>query len=108
MKGYRFFLNRNNATDGFHESVSGRYYVDKSKIITFINSKISTKEKWICVTHPRRFGKSMVVEMLASYYTKGCKAEELFRGLKVKEDPSFYQHLNKHNVIYSFLLYHLP
>ena len=100
MKGYRFFLNRNNATDGFHESVSGRYYVDKSKIITFINSKISTKEKWICVTHPRRFGKSMVVEMLASYYTKGCKAEELFRGLKVKEDPSFYQHLNKHNVIY--------
>ena len=69
MKGYYYFLNRRNTPDGFQESINGQYYVDKSEVIRIVNSKISTKEKWICVTHPRRFGKSMVIEMLATYYT---------------------------------------
>lgn len=100
MKTYRYFLNRNNAADGFQESVNGHYYVDKSEIISFLNSKILTKEKWICVTHPRRFGKSMVIEMLSAYYTRDCDAEELFHNLKAKTAASFGQHLNTHNVIY--------
>lgn len=100
MKGYYYFLNRRNTSDGFRESINGRYYVDKSEMIHVVNTKISTKEKWLCVTRPRRFGKSMAVEMLATYYTKGCNADELFRGLKVRKYPSYYQHLNAHNVIY--------
>lgn len=100
MKGYYYFLNRRNTPDGFQESINGQYYVDKSEVIRIVNSKISTKEKWICVTHPRRFGKSMVIEMLATYYTKGCNSDALFRGLKIRNDPSYFQHLNAHNVIY--------
>lgn len=96
---YYFFLNRRNSVDGFRESTNGRYFVDKSLLIDVLNSRISTKEKWICVSRPRRFGKTMNLEMLSAYYTKGIQSDDLFRGLKIKEKLSYYQHLNKHNVI---------
>ncbi len=100
MNGYYYFLNRKNTADGFREALNGRYYVDKSEVIQVVNSKISTKEKWLCVTHPRCFEKSMVVEMLASYYTKGCDTDGLFQNLKIHECPTYREHLNAHNVIY--------
>ena len=70
MKGYSYFLNRRNSADGFKESINGSIFVDKSLLIDFVNEKLSTKEKWICVSRPRRFGKTMALEMLASYYSK--------------------------------------
>ena len=44
-------------------------------MIDFVNEKLSTKEKWICVSRPRRFGKTMALEMLAAYYTRGIHTE---------------------------------
>jgi len=68
-------------------------------LIEFTNNKLSTKEKWICVSKPRRFGKTFALEMLDAYYTKSGNAGELFNGLKIKQSVEFYRHLNKHNVI---------
>lgn len=73
MNNYYFFLNRRNSGDGFKESINGSYFVDKSLLINELNKKISTKEKWICVSRPRRFGKTMNLEMLAAYYTREWK-----------------------------------
>ncbi len=75
MKGYSYFLNRRNSADGFKESINGSIFVDKSLLIDFVNEKLSTKEKWICVSRPRRFGKTMALEMLAAYYTRGIHTE---------------------------------
>ena len=75
MKGYSYFLNRRNSADGFKESINGSIFVDKSLLIDFVNEKPSTKEKWICVSRPRRFGKTMALEMLAAYYTRGIHTE---------------------------------
>lgn len=97
---YYYFLNRNKNGDGFLELLNGEIFVDKTGMIEEINSRISTKEKWICVSRPRRFGKTMALEMLAAYYTRGICAEGLFRGLKAMDGRTFYRHLNAHNVIY--------
>ena len=100
MKEYSYFLNRRSNGDGFEESINGHIFVDKSMLIQFINSKLSTKEKWICVSRARRFGKTMALEMLAAYYTKGIQTDHLFNGLKIKETLGYYKHLNCHNTIY--------
>ncbi len=100
MRPYYFFLNRNKNGDGFLELLNSEMFVDKTSLIEEINSRISTKEKWICVSRPRRFGKTTALEMLAAYYTKGIRTEGLFRGLKAMEGRTFYKHLNAHNVIY--------
>lgn len=99
MGKYRYFLNRNISGDGFFEARKGEYFVDKSKLLLFTNNKISTKEKWICVSRPRRFGKTFALEMLDAYYTKNGDAEALFEGLEIKKTEGFYDHLNNHNVV---------
>lgn len=55
---YFFFLNRRNSGDGFRESINSKYFVDKSLLIDVLNSRISTKDKWNCVSRPRRFDKT--------------------------------------------------
>lgn len=99
MNAYYHFLNRSNSGEGFRELLNGKLFVDKTMLIREMNEKLSTKEKWVCVSRARRFGKTMALEMLAAYYTKGIYPAHLFEGLKIEKDPTFSRHLNKHNVI---------
>ncbi len=50
-----YYLNPNNK--GFRESVNTEIYVDKTGLITLTNKYLNTKQKFICVSRPRRFGK---------------------------------------------------
>lgn len=92
-----FYLNPGNK--GFWESVRSRIYVDKTNLITCTNNLINTKEKFVCVSRPRRFGKSITLEMLAAYYSRGCDSAELFRGRKIEKADTFQEHLNRYDVI---------
>ena len=92
------YLNPGNKS--FWESIRSRIYVDKTGLIGVINERINTKEKYICVSRPRRFGKSMALEMLDAYYGRGYDSRELFAGLKIENDSSFEEHLNRYDVIY--------
>lgn len=83
----------------FREAVNSQIYVDKSRLIPFTNSVLNTKQKNICVSRPRRFGKTMAADMLAAYYSRGCNSSSLFSGLKARCSESFGCHLNQHNVI---------
>lgn len=92
------YLNPGN--DAFRISVNDDIYVDKSGLISFVNSRIDKRKRFICVSRPRRFGKSMAAEMIAAYYSKGCKSHELFQGLEIAQDPTYHTHLNQYNVIF--------
>jgi hypothetical protein len=92
-----FYLNPHNTL--FAESLQSQIYVDKTGLIAYTNEVLGTKQKNICISRPRRFGKSMAVEMLAAYYSCGCDSRDLFRGLEIQRDPSFEQHLNRYQVL---------
>ncbi len=85
---------------GFQETVHSEIYVDKTGLIAYTNKWLNTKDKYICVSRPRRFGKSMALEMLAAYYSCGCDSRELFAGFQIESDETFEEHLNKYDVIY--------
>lgn len=91
------YLNIGNA--GF-QSIRKGLYVDKSEIISFINSTLGTKDKLTCVSRPRRFGKSFTTQMLCAYYDKSCDSHSLFSDLKIAKDPKYKEFLNKYDVIY--------
>lgn len=92
------YLNPNNW--GFKESVQSEIYVDKSKLMKYTNKVLGTEQKNICVSRPRRFGKSMAAKMLAAYYSKGSNSAAIFDELKISEDESYREHLNQHNVVF--------
>ena len=91
------YLNPSN--DKFQRSLNSKIYVDKSELISYTNEVIQTNQQYKCVSRPRRFGKSMAIEMLSAYY--GCQnnSHHQFDSLKIAECSTYNQHLNKYNVI---------
>lgn len=91
------YLNPNNA--GFKETLAGKIYVDKTLMISELNKFIGTPDKYICVSRPRRFGKTIATKMLCAYYSKGCDSREMFSKLKISKAKNYEQYLNKLNFI---------
>lgn len=91
------YLNPGN--NGFRQTLNSKY-VDKSGLITFVNTVIDTEYKLTCVSRPRRFGKTIAAKMLCAYYDKSCDSCALFESLEVAKDSTFKRHLNKYDVIY--------
>lgn len=91
------YLNPQNVK--FEEAINSEIYVDKTGLISFTNKVLHTNQKYICVSRPRRFGKSIAASMIAAYYSRGCDSRELFRNLKIAKDESFSNHLNQYDVV---------
>ncbi|MGL5067766.1 MAG: AAA family ATPase [Sarcina sp.] len=75
-----------------------KYYVDKSNIIEKVNDRIDTTSGYICVTRPRRFGKTSVVDMLGAYYGKE-DTSNIFSGLSISTKNLYSENLNKYNIV---------
>lgn len=91
------YLNPGNK--GFWQATNSKIYVDKTGLIELTNDILYTEQKFVCVSRPRRFGKSMAANMLTAYYSIGCDSRELFSGFKIAQSENFEKHLNKYNVI---------
>ena len=100
-------LEQNVTNNSFYRLVARRNlepFVDKTDFIAQLNFFVdSTSSRFQAVTRPRRFGKTVTAKMLELYYSNNYQAEdvkEIFAGLKISQDPSFLEHLNKYTVIY--------
>ena len=91
------YLNPNNET--FTRILKREIYVDKTMMIKVINRFMETDNTYICVSRPRRFGKTFAGNMLSAYFSRGCDSRKLFEPYKISRDPSFESNLNKLNVI---------
>lgn len=95
-----YYLNTNTPVTLFEEIRNSEIYVDKSPLIRMISKKIKTTDKYVCITRPRRFGKTINANMLGAYYTKGYDSTELFQDLAIAKTGDHKTHMNRHNVIY--------
>ena len=91
------YLNVGN--ESFQESLNSLIYVDKSPLIEILNRSIKTKNKYFCLSRPRRFGKSVTAQMICSYYAKGQDCSPLFDDLKIASFDDYKKHLNQYDVI---------
>ena len=91
------YLNPGN--ENYKKTISADIYVDKTMMIAVTNSFIKKGNDYICISRPRRFGKTIAGNMLAAYYSKGCDSAEIFSRMKISEADGYTEHLNKYNVI---------
>lgn len=91
------YLNPGNRS--FWKAIRSEIYVDKTGLIEYTNRYLNTEQQFICVSRPRRFGKSMTLQMLSAYYSRGCDSRELFKGYQIESHETFQEHLNKYDVI---------
>lgn len=90
----------NPGSKGFEIARNSKIYVDKTGLLRYTNRVIDTEQRFMCVSRPRRFGKSMAAQMLLAYYGKRCDSKELFHGLEIEKDDSYMQHLNQYDVLF--------
>lgn len=89
----------NPGSERFQTGLRSKIYVDKTLLISRVNDYVRTEQKFICVSRPRRFGKSMAADMLSAYYGCGENTSALFDNLKIASAESYREHLNKYDVI---------
>lgn len=90
----------NPGNEGFKRVLRSKIYIDKTGLLEYTNSVLETEQSYICVSRPRRFGKSIAAEMMVAYYDKSCDSKELFQDLKIAESEDFTEHLNQYDVIH--------
>ena len=93
------YLNTNAAYKDFQMLSNDKYFVDKSAVIEKINERVNTKNRYLCITKPRRFGKTSVLNMLGAYYGKAYPSKAIFDKLNISRSKDYSAHLNKYNVI---------
>lgn len=106
------YLNGKKAYGLFQEDCALTYYIDKTDILDELvpilerkkkNKKADSNKgkglKYICITRPRRFGKTMMANMISSYLGKGVDSSKEFDRLKASRYEWYKEHLNRHNVI---------
>lgn len=108
------YLDSKNPYGLFLDEASAFYFIDKSGILEELiplmtpddslmdpNETLRGKSnRYICITRPRRFGKTVVASMIASFFGKGTDSRKLFEQLKIGKSEYFEKHINRYHVIY--------
>ena len=62
----------------FTEAVNSPIFIDKTPMIAFLNSLVKTKQKYVSVSRPRRFGKTTAADMICAYYDREADSASVF------------------------------
>lgn len=91
------YLNPGN--ENYRRALVGDIYVDKTMMLDVLNQFMDKGNNYVCVSRPRRFGKTITQNMIAAYYSKGCDSEKIFENLKISAVPGYKDRMNCFNVI---------
>ena len=69
----------------FEMAVSSEIYIDKTKMLGYLNTLVNTNQRYVCVSRPRRFGKTMAADMICAYYDREADSRALFEKCKISE-----------------------
>ena len=94
------YLNSKTAYILYKGETQNPYFVDKSQMLEELFPLVSRGNSHICITRPRRFGKTVMANMIAAYFSKGCDANDIFQDLAVAQSPEYDRYRNKFSVIH--------
>ena len=92
------YLNPGN--EGFRKMVNSEIYIDKTGLLNYTNRVMNTMQGYLCVSRPRRFGKSMAAAMLAAYYGCECDSRELFSSFEIAKSDDHEKFLNQYDTVF--------
>ena len=89
----------NPGTGKFERAIKSEIYVDKTGLIKETNKVLGTEQCYVCISRPRRFGKSMAANMLTAYYGKGYDSSFIFDQYEIAQSDDYRKYQNQYNVI---------
>lgn len=94
------YLNSPAAYMTYERIAKNPYFVDKTGVLEEIISLAENYNNYICITRPRRFGKTVIANMLSAFLMRGQDGERLFGSLSIKNSDIYGQYLNQCQVIH--------
>ena len=92
------YLNPRNTA--FQKNLNSQIYIDKSGLLEKLNEKLNTNKCFLASTRPRRFGKSMNLQMISAYYNLAQDSHDLFEGSQISKCESYEKYINQFDVLY--------
>ncbi len=89
----------NTGIEKFNSALCSKIYIDKTRFLEYTNSVINTENRYLCISRPRRFGKSITAAMLSAYYGKNYDASALFANRMIAKSAGYRTYLNRYDVI---------
>lgn len=89
----------NPGVDGFCKAINSEIYVDKTALISCLNKVVDTEQRYVCISRPRRFGKSITVNMLCAYYGASDENRGIFEYRELGKTDNWDKYLGKFNVV---------
>lgn len=87
-------------TISFLNDICDGSYVDKTGLLGLLNRSLGSPQlKYLCISRPRRFGKTTMADMIAAYYQIGCDSDAIFRPFAISADETYIEHLNRYHVV---------
>ena len=80
-----YYLNSASAFSLYESEFNSPYFVDKSLFLRELFPLVDAGNKHICITRPRRFGKSVMAAMVAAFFGKGVDSSCIFDSLKIAQ-----------------------
>ena len=84
----------------YRSEVLGDCFVDKSLLLQELFPLVERGNQYICITRPRRFGKTVMANMLGAFFSKGFDSHDVFDRLRIHACEGYETHINQHQVIY--------
>lgn len=97
------YVNSKNAYALYKKETLKPYFVDKTLLLEELFSLVEEGSHYLCVTRPRRFGKTVMANMIASFFSKGHSADDVFKKLKISSKDAYEKQLNQYTVIHIML-----
>ena len=76
------------------------YFVDKTGLLEELIPLVNQGSSYVCITRPRRFGKTVMANMIASFFSRVCDTSDIFDGLRIAASELYRANLNKFPVIH--------
>lgn len=94
------YLNSKTAYTLYKGELQRPYFVDKSEILKELFPLVEAGNSHICITRPRRFGKTVMANMIAAFFSSACDAQDIFGKLRISADKDYEKYRNQYSVIH--------
>ncbi|MDO4555950.1 MAG: AAA family ATPase [Lachnospiraceae bacterium] len=95
-----FYLNSKTAYMLYRDMTKNPYFVDKTKILKELIPPVDQGGEYICITRPRRFGKTIMANMIVSFFGKGEDSRDVFDQLNIAKSDVYEKYRNQYDVIH--------
>lgn len=95
-----YYLNSHKVYSLYESEAKKPYFIDKTNMLSELITLVEQGNHHVCITRPRRFGKSVMASMVGAFFSRGFDSSSIFDSLNIADDQKYREHLNRHDVIY--------